>query len=95
MAWYEILGQVLQTLLEYGALGILCILSLLFALRKDKEVKECRIEAVESERQHGKEKLQLERECRKENLELIRHYDKTLISVQQSVDSLVNEEDDE
>ena len=94
MAWLDILGKVLLALLEYGGLGLLCVLALLFALRKDKKFEECRIEMTAMERQHGKEKLQMERDFRKENIELLTQYEKTLISVQKSVDDFVEGEGD-
>ncbi|NIN63168.1 MAG: hypothetical protein GTO63_00310, partial [Anaerolineae bacterium] len=68
--------------------GVLLFLVIKLWIHAGRELKASQEARIESEREHGKEKLLIERECNKEMAGLVKQQDMTLGAVESTLQTL-------
>lgn len=86
---FEDIWNVVKPFVEFGIVGVLLYMMIRQARQDQRYLTKVLEDQVERERQHAKEKLQMERDCARQYVEMLKQVDMTMATVESTLASLV------
>lgn len=92
MSFLETIGRVLLALLEYGGLGAIAVLAILWAMRKDRETRKAQEEIRSAEKAHYKEMLKSQEQHMADMIEVNRETRDVIASMNGTLEQLLRQD---